>query len=262
MEERILNAAKKECDLVVFPELMVCGYIKDEDPKFKLEYWEKGAEEVPGLSTEKIGKVAAETGCYVIFGLAVRSRVPVGMYNSSILIGPEGVIGVTHKIHVPRTEKYYFNNGWEPSVYKTPLGRIGMMVCYDAIFPESMRILALKGAEIVSCIFNAPQFTLIRFQYYPLLPLMNQAHLILCSGVGDVQLGATKTWHMVGHSRIINAKGQIVVASDTDKEEIVRGELTDSDLKETRAFLAQLGDRVPTAYGCLVKGWKEIEEDK
>ncbi len=82
-------------DLVVFPELSVTGYGGDPTTVTYRKRLRKEAEEIPGPSTRAIEKAAEETGCYVAFGIAERDRNPRVVYNSAVLVGPEGLVGRT-----------------------------------------------------------------------------------------------------------------------------------------------------------------------
>ena len=77
------------------------------------------------------------------------------LYNTHVLVGPSGLLGAWRKMHVPLFEMPFYNGGGVPPVVDTPLGRIGITVCIDAFLPESVRLLAVQGAEIVLFPFAA-----------------------------------------------------------------------------------------------------------
>ncbi len=141
--------------MIVFPELANTGYVVERDKEFGKRLLER-AEKIPGPFTETLGAAAREHGAHLIFGLCERHpAIPGTLYNSAVMVGPDGSIaGVHRKIHIFAEEKHYFAPGNKIDVHKTDLGNIGMLVCYDAIFPEISRVLAVRGAEIICCIFN------------------------------------------------------------------------------------------------------------
>jgi len=146
---------EKDVDLIVFPELANTGYIKERDKEFGKQYLKK-AEKIPGPFTEALGEAAKKHGLYIISGFCeLHPEIPATVYNSALMMNPKGeIVGVHHKLHIPGEENHYFYPGSTTDVYRTDLGNIGMNVCYDAIFPELSRILALKGAEIICAVFN------------------------------------------------------------------------------------------------------------
>jgi predicted amidohydrolase len=135
-----MGAADEEAELVVFPELGVSGYVRDEVA------W-KLAEPVPGPSTEAVVAVAAEFGVTICFGLLEREADIV--YNTQVLVNATGMIGKQRKIHMPGPEHLYWRGGFEVEVFDIGKARVGIMICYDSLFPEMARTLFFKGAEIL-----------------------------------------------------------------------------------------------------------------
>ncbi len=133
-----------ESDLLVFPELAVCGPISDATAAEHL------AEPVPGPATERLREIAARRGALVIAGLVERGED--GLYNSAVLVSPEGVVGVYRKLHLTADDKAWATpgDGGLPT-FDTPVGRIGLLIGYDAVFPEAARSLAIDGADLIAC---------------------------------------------------------------------------------------------------------------
>src|SRR5439155_25801025 len=73
-------------------------------------------------------------------------------YNSVVCVSGDGVLGVHRKVHQPLREDASYAAGDAFAAFDTPVGRLGMMICYDKAFPESARSLALDGAQIVVCV--------------------------------------------------------------------------------------------------------------
>ncbi len=131
-------------DLLVFPELAVCGPIMD------MATVESVAEAVPGPATERLREIAARSSTLVVAGLAERDGDR--LYNSAVLVSPEGVVGVYRKIHLTADDKAWATpgDGGLPT-FDTPVGRIGLLIGYDAVFPEAARSLAIDGADLIAC---------------------------------------------------------------------------------------------------------------
>ena len=151
----IRAAAHQGCDLVVFPELALNTWGECEECASKgrpCEWHLDQAELIPGPSTETVARVARELDIHVIFGMEERDPVrPEVLYNSAVLIAPEGVVGAYRMLHlgIP-LETNRFTPGDQVPVFETKLGPIGISICYDFYNnPELSRILALKGARIL-----------------------------------------------------------------------------------------------------------------
>jgi predicted amidohydrolase len=139
-----------QAELVVFPETVTTGYETGLDAD---ELWDL-VDEAPGRITEKIQKAAKQLSVHVVWPSYRRGGERGSVYNSAILIGPDGeIIGIYDKTH-PAPWERRDGGGWaevgdRADVYKTSLGDIGMIICYDGDFPELSRLLAVKGAEII-----------------------------------------------------------------------------------------------------------------
>lgn len=138
----IEKAAEQKVDLVVLPETLTffgtgLSYVDCAEP-------------IPGPSTEYFGELARRHKLYIVAGLLERDGHLV--YNVSTLIGPDGgVIGTYRKVTLPRGEiEGGITPGKEYPVFHTPIGKIGMMICYDGFFPEVARELSNRGAEIIA----------------------------------------------------------------------------------------------------------------
>ncbi|MBQ9942511.1 MAG: nitrilase family protein [Christensenellaceae bacterium] len=140
----LCEAAENGADIAVMPELCSTGYVFDS----RAEAYAM-AEEVPaGPTTQAWMRLAKEKNMYIAAGIA--EKVGVKLYNSSVLVGPEGYIGTHRKVCLWDEEKLFFEPGdLGNQVFYTPLGRMSMLICYDMWFPEQWRSCALKGADIV-----------------------------------------------------------------------------------------------------------------
>lgn len=142
--EMIEEAAGNGARLVVLPELCNSGYVfENREEAFAL------SEEVPGGPTSQAWmKVAARHGLHIVAGISERDGD--ALYNSSVVIGPQGHVGTFRKVHLWNEENLFFEPGnLGFPVFRTPIGRIGTFICYDGWFPESYRLCALQGADIV-----------------------------------------------------------------------------------------------------------------
>ena len=147
------EAAAQGADLLVLPEQSLQGYLPSmtqfDMAHYKYQY--DNAETVPdGESVRAITQKAVEKKIYIVFGMTEKDAdIDYKLYNSAVLVGPEGYVDKYRKVHLPLDELHIYYAGEEFPVYQTKIGRIGLLICYDKAFPESARISALSDAEII-----------------------------------------------------------------------------------------------------------------
>ena len=134
-----VNAKKEGSELIVFPELALTGHLSGS----------KNAQTIDSPTIKKLMNFSNMHNLYICFGFAENKDKE--FFNSSILIGPEGILGVYRKIHLNSNDRKWANEGNEWKYFDTKIGRIGMLIGYDAIFPESARCLGLYGCDLVLC---------------------------------------------------------------------------------------------------------------
>jgi predicted amidohydrolase len=140
------TAALGDTDLVVFPELVMTGSVADRETAERL------AESIPGVSTERLREIAASADAYLVAGLIERDADSGQLYNSAVLVGPSGVCGTYRKLHLAGEDRAWATPGdLGLPTFDIPAGRIGVLIGYDALFPEAARSLALDGADIIAC---------------------------------------------------------------------------------------------------------------
>jgi len=143
--ERTIDAIRgAEADLLVLPELFNTGYLFENKEELK-----RSAEFIPdGPTFQAMADTASRKNMILVFGMAEREGE--NCYNASVLVTPAGDFWVYRKLHLFDREKLWFTPGnRELEVIDLGETRMGMMICFDWIFPEVARILALKGADIV-----------------------------------------------------------------------------------------------------------------
>ncbi|WP_316229349.1 nitrilase-related carbon-nitrogen hydrolase [Bradyrhizobium sp. SZCCHNR1070] len=126
-------------ELVVFPELAATGLT---DPA-------GSAQPIPGPVTERLVALAGELDICLVCGLA--ERVGEESYNSACLVAPDGAVSVYRKTHLASGDRSWATAGDSWTVVDTPIGRIGLLIGHDALFPEAGRVLALRGCDLIAC---------------------------------------------------------------------------------------------------------------
>lgn len=245
------RAAAAGAVLVVFPELATTGYMfADYDEA--LSY----AEPLPGGPTsEALCVLCARLDIHIVVGMAELDPDTGLLYNSAVLIGPSGHIGTYRKLHLWDRENRVFEPGnLGLPVFDTPLGRLGVLICYDIWFPEAFRSLALDGAQLVCVSTNwvpipgqpsdAPAIALTLCQA---AAHVNSIHIIAADRVG-VERGQ----YFIGQSAIVGPTGRPLgdAASETEPALL----LANADLPAGRRlrtwneFNDPIADRRPEAY--------------
>ena len=187
-------------DLYVLPELFNTGYNFIESGEVAAL-----AESVLGKTGTALVKYAKINNCFIVYGFAEKADL---IYNSAALVGPEGLIGVYRKVHLFYRENLFFapgNLGFP--VFKTSLGMIGMMICFDWYYPESARSLALNGAQLIAHPSNlvlphCPDAMVTRC-------LENRVYAAMSNRIGREDRGGNDLSY-IGNSEIVSPRGEIL----------------------------------------------------
>lgn len=141
MERFARLAAEDRAQLVVFPELCLQGHWVSTEVYAK-------AEPVPdGPSVRSLVSLARELGLFISLGMAALHDNAV--YNAQVLVGPEGYVGTSCKLHLSLDERLPYRGGDSIPLFDLGFCKLGQIVCYDNQFPEMARVLAIKGAEVI-----------------------------------------------------------------------------------------------------------------
>ncbi len=144
------EAADAGAEVIVLPELFRWPYPAQEMAAEQFRF----AESVPGPTTERMAELAADRGVVIVVSV-FEERAPGLGFNTAVVVGPDGeTIGEYRKAHIPDDplyyEKFLFTPGDKPcGVFDTPFGRLGVLVCWDQWYPESARLAAMQGAEVI-----------------------------------------------------------------------------------------------------------------
>lgn len=245
--KKVLETANKaDFDLLVLPEFFATGYqfvTKDEVQEL--------SEPIPhGKTTKTLSDFSRNKKCYIVAGLPENDR---GIfYNSAILTGPDGYIGTYRKTHLFYEEKLFFQSGNTGfRVWDTSIGCIGIMICFDWFFPEAMRTLALKGAEIIS----HPANLVLPYcpHSMPVRCLENRVFAITSNRIGIENRKADQNLKYIGQSQITGHDGTILVRASEEKEEfqVIEIEPEKARDKQLNKYNNLFKDRRPEMYDAL-----------
>lgn len=230
-------------DLMVLPEFFATGYLfESTDEAASL------AEPVPhGPTTDFLMGLARDNNMYIVAGLPEADGPK--LFNTAVLTGPEGFIGLYRKTHLFFEEKMFFTPGDTGfKVWQTPIGKIGVMVCFDWFFPESMRTLALKGAEVVAHPSNLvlPHCP----DAMPLRCLENRLYSVTANRTGTEKRPSGKELSFIGQSLIASPKGKVLAKATAEDDALMIRDI-DPEMardKSINAFNDLLKDRRPDMY--------------
>jgi predicted amidohydrolase len=206
----IEQAAADKADIVCLPEAITLVGTRSD--------YVSASEPVPGPTSKFLGEIAKTHQMYIVAGILEKDGETV--YNTSILLDREGKLaGKYRKVSLPREE---IDGGVTPGnsfpVFETDFGRIGMMICWDASFPEAARALAFKGAEVILMPIWGGHLTLAKAR-----ALENQVYLV------------SSTYDM--KSAVFDLEGEII-AEATDETPVV---VVEVDLNKIK-YWPWLGD--------------------
>jgi predicted amidohydrolase len=248
--EMVGEAAAQGAQLVVFPELFPFDYVSftDRDPALF-----QRAEPMDGPTVQAMAAAAAKHRVWVVPTFFEKEVAGVA-YDTAVLINPSGqVVGRYRKTHIALLsspdsgqEKFYFKAGNQLPVFDTPLGKIGILICYDRGFPEAWRVLVLQGAEIV------------------LVPITTTDEdgfaAMACTrcfengvyGVFVNRCGQENWKRFFGGSLIAGPRGQIL-AQAGGEDAVLVAQLDLDAIEPTRLRLPYLRDRRPELYGIIAE---------
>jgi predicted amidohydrolase len=252
---RLEEAAAAGAKLLVLPECAIPGYMFDSAEE-ALPF----AEEIPGPSTEALERACRTLDVHAVCGLLERDGD--ALRNAAVLVGPDGLVGTYRKTHLPFLGVDRFvAPGDELPVYDTPLGRIGVEICYDLRFPEVTRTLALRGAELVAHPTNFPMAAKIQTELITVARAAeNRIYLLTANRVGKERWGEFCGW-----SQIVDPYGKRLAEAGETEEALL---VADVDLEKARDKdyvvpgeyeLYLFGDRRPELYGALVEETQAVE---
>jgi N-carbamoylputrescine amidase len=267
MEAWCRRAAADGADLVLFPELSVTGFVPNHptaDHAGWLQDVLRGArsmaEPIDGSAIDRLLAISAATGVYVAAGLLEDAGHV--LHNTHVLVGQGRVLGRWRKMHVPLFEMPLYNGGGVPEVVDTPLGRIGVNICFDAFLPESTRLLAVQGAEIVLLPFAAdpPPVTAAGWVDWagPVVRARcaeNGVFGVACNVVGEARYAGVAQ-RFPGGALIVGPAGDILACDDepAGAPRMLTATLSRADLLAARSrFEYTFRFRRPELYGALAR---------
>ena len=252
VEELSETAVSKGAQLVVFPECTLTGYCFDS-----LAEAQKVAQPIDGAHVQRVIEIAKRNNTHVVIGI-LESGDDGAVYNSAVLVNGEGVVGVYRKTHLPflGVDRFTTPGGRADQIFDVGGLRVGMNICYDCSFPESARVLALAGADIVVLPTNWPPGS---GRVSDLIPntraLENNVYFMSVN-----RIGTEKGFDFIGKSKICDPLGGDIQFADHNNEAVLYAEI-DADWARKKHLVAVPGkhevhrfkDRRPDIYGSVAE---------
>jgi N-carbamoylputrescine amidase len=249
----IAQARERGAALVVLPESALGGYLYEPQvPGAPLTCSPPPALRRDG---EEIARIAALAGEIVVC-VGYTEGAPGGRYSSAVCVNGDGILGHHRKVHLPAGERQTFSPGDGFAAFDTPIGRIGMLICYDKIFPEAARQLALDGAGLIASLSAWPvcrvdPATLMRrdvqVRHFNLLDqtraLENQVVWVSSNQVG--RLGRLR---FAGQSKVVDPRGRVLARTGSHSGVALARVDAPGVVAAARDRLSYLDDRRPLAY--------------
>lgn len=236
IERRVAGAS--DADVVVLPELCTTGYNFSSEAEAALH----AEDALTGPTSQTLHELAKEHDLHIAAGIPERDGER--LYNSQLLVGPEGVVHCYRKVHLFADEKRFFSPGDSFFVSEPIRGvRMGLMVCFDWFFPESMRTLMLMGADIVLHSANL------------VLPFCPDAMVTRCLenrlfAVTSNRVGEERGLRFIGSSQITSCRGEVLARLPSDEVATALVSLSPQEArnKDVTPLNNILADRMPSAY--------------
>jgi predicted amidohydrolase len=244
-------ASQQKVDLIVFPELATSGY------ELGVRFTEL-AQRIPGPTVNLMAQRAAEFGVYIAFGMVTKEKVESVLFNSAVLVGPDGeMLGSYNKVHLRGEERMAFREGFRLPVIETEIGTIGLVLGWDLAFPEVARALTLDGAELLCVLANWETAQAEEWRTFVRARAFENALYVAASN----RVGEDVTLNFGGESMIVGPRGKTYasLAEEKDPESgdpregycVARVDL--DEVRKCREEFQTLQSRHPTVYRSLVK---------
>src|SRR5579864_1119940 len=244
-------AARDKAELVVLPEFFNHEYF----PQYRDYKYMDYAESDDGYTQTRMKQAARDHGVWLISTIFEMERAGL-YYDTAMLINPDGKIaGKYRKVHpaaLLSLEKIYFRGGSSFPVFKLGTWTIGISICYDNLFPESCRCLALNGAELIIAPYATPVATPWE-NFLTTRALENGVFLAACNHVGR-----EGEWQMSGKSMVVDPLGEIMAKASDANEEILVTSFEREQVIQARRRFPLFRDRRPDAYVSICQATEEL----
>lgn len=251
----IVAAAAHGAGLVVFPESALGGYVHEPMPG-------ESAPELPvALDRDgpEIAALIAMAGDTVVCAGYTEAGAGGRRYASAVCVNGTGVLGHHRKVHLPPGERFAYTPGDRFAAFDTPVGRLGMLICYDKLFPEAARALALDGADIIASMAawpvcrQRPARRIAQDRQTRHFNLTDAARAVenQVVWVSSNQTGRLGPLRFLGNAKIVDPDGVVLARTGGSAAMALAHVDAAATVREARMGIDHLGDRRPEAYATV-----------
>ncbi len=219
-----------EAEVLVFPEMFLTGYtLRDR--------FSDMAEDLDGPSVTRLTEFAKDNERWLVVGMPEKDPERTGLlYNSALVVGPDAPPETYRKMILanfgPFEEETYFARGNKMPIFDTPVGKMGVEICFDIFFPEISKVYALEGADIIVCISASPSVTREYFEKILLARAIENTTFVAYANL----IGTEQNMTFWGGSQVIGPRGNVIAGGKPFIEGLVKAEIDLSELKVARQF--------------------------
>jgi predicted amidohydrolase len=256
VERTVRSARERGAGLVVFPEAALGGYMREERAGSSVRRSSPAVLEHRDAVFARLARIAGPT----VICIGYTESAPGGpdqIFSSAVCISGDGVLGHHRKVHIPPGEHGVYSAGNGFAAFDTPVGRLGMLICYDKVFPEAARALALDGAEIVTCMAAWPVCRLRparltrndrQVKHFNALDVARAVENQVV-WVASNLYGSLGHLRFPGQAKVVDPDGRVLSSTGARAGMAVARIDVRAAVQAARGELSHLGDRVPVAYG-------------
>ncbi|WP_433606802.1 carbon-nitrogen hydrolase family protein [Dactylosporangium sp. CA-139114] len=252
IEGLVASARAQGVQLLALPEACLGGY---------LAHLDGGADQPPALRLDgpEIARLTVIAGDMVVCAGYCEDGGDGTRFNSVVCVGAGRVLGNHRKVHQPLRENASYDSGDSFAAFDTPVGRLGLLICYDKAFPESARDLALDGAEIIVCVSAWPGSRtgapddLAEDRWTRRFDLFDRARALENQVVwlSANQAGRFGSLRFVCSAKVVDPGGDVLATTGVEAGLAVADVDVAGALATARRSMAHLRDRRPDAYRAL-----------
>jgi len=252
IERTVVEAQARGARLVVFPEGALGGYMREPMPG------EHGPELPVALDPEgpeiaRLIRIAGDTVVCAGYTEAGADRP----FSSAVCVTGDGVLGRHRKVHLPPGERFAYAAGDRFEAFDTPAGRMGMLICYDKLFPEAARALALDGAQTIASLAawpvcrQRPARRIADDRQTRHFNAIDAARAVenQVVWVSANQTGTLGPLRFLGNAKVVDPDGLVLAGTGSRAGLAVAQVDAEDAVRDSRFGIDHLADRRPSAYG-------------